>query len=96
MSVHRMVRSNGAVVWQVRWREGGRGSRARARTFDCKSDAMAFEDELRRRRRLGDLTGFAGAQETLNPLRDGDVGEDAARGPLAGLRGAPSSGTTRG
>jgi integrase len=27
---------------------------------------MAFEDELRRRRRLGNLAGFAGAQETLN------------------------------
>ena len=27
---------------------------------------MAFEDELRRRRRLGELVGFAGAQETLN------------------------------
>lgn len=51
MSVHRMVRSDGSVAWQVRWREGGRGSRARARTFDRKGDAMAFEEELRRRRR---------------------------------------------
>src|SRR4051812_42573393 len=61
-----MVRRDGSVSWQVRWREGGRGSRTRARTFDRKSDAQAFEDELRRRRRLGDLVGFAGAEETLN------------------------------
>jgi integrase len=66
MSVHRIVRSDGSVAWRVRWREGGRGSRARTRTFDRKADAVAFDDELRRRRRLGDLAGFAGAQETLN------------------------------
>jgi integrase len=61
-----MVRSDGSVSWQVRWRDGGRGSRSRARTFDRRADAIAFEDELRRRRRLGELVGFAGAQETLN------------------------------
>jgi integrase len=61
-----MVRKDGPVSWQVRWREGGRGSRTRARTFDRKADALAFDDEIRRRRRLGDLVGFAGAQETLN------------------------------
>jgi integrase len=66
MSIHRMVRSDGSVSWQVRWRDGGRGSRARARSFDRRADAVAFEDELRRRKRLGDLVGFAGAQETLN------------------------------
>jgi integrase len=66
MSIHRIERDNGSVVWRVRWRDGGRGSRARSRRFDRKADAVAFEDELRRRRRLGDLVGFAGAQETLN------------------------------
>jgi integrase len=59
-------RSDGSVVWKVRWRDGGRGSRSRSRTFDRKADAAAFDDELRRRRRLGDLAGFAGSQETLN------------------------------
>jgi integrase len=53
-------------VWRVRWREGGRGSRARARTFDRKGDAVAFDDELRRRRRLGELGAFAGSGETLD------------------------------
>ncbi len=77
VSVHRIVREDGSVSWLVRWREGGRGSRMRARRFDRKADAVAFEDEIRRRRRLGELVGFAGAQETLNHLRDRDVGEDA-------------------
>ena len=61
-----MVRKDGMGSWQVRWRDGGRGSRTRARTFHRKADAVAFDDEVRRRRRLGELVGFAGAQETLN------------------------------
>jgi integrase len=66
VSIHRIVRDDGSVVWRVRWREGGRGSAERSRRFDRKADAQAFEDELRRRRRLGELVGFAGAKETLN------------------------------
>ena len=66
MSVQRIARKDGSTSWLVRWREGGRGSRMRARTFDRKGDAVAFDDEIRRRRRLGDLVGFAGANETLN------------------------------
>jgi len=66
VSVRRLVRQDQSVVWQVRWRDGGRGSRERSRCFDRKADAQAFEDELRRRRRLGELVDFTGAQETLN------------------------------
>ncbi len=66
MSIHRIVRKDGSVVWRVRWREGGRGSAERSRRFDRKADAQAFEDELRRRKRLGELVGFSGAKETLN------------------------------
>ena len=51
--------------WRVRWREAGRGSTARTRTFDRKADAVAFEDELRRRRRLGDLGIFVGRGKRL-------------------------------
>jgi integrase len=65
VSVHRIVRRDGSVAWRVRWREGGRGSPARSRTFERRADAMAFEDELRRRRRLGDVESFA-SSETLN------------------------------
>lgn len=66
MSVHRMQRGNGSVAWRVRWRDAGRGSRARSRTFDRKADAVAFDDELRRRRRLGELGVLAGSAETLD------------------------------
>jgi integrase len=66
MSVHKIERPDRSVVWRVRWREGGRGSRARTRTFDRKGDAVAFEDELRRRRRLGELGLLPGSQETLD------------------------------
>jgi integrase len=65
MSVHRIERG-GSVVWRVRWREGGRGSPARTRTFDRKADAVAFDDELRRRRRLGEVGLLPGSQETLD------------------------------
>jgi integrase len=65
MSVYRIER-RGTVVWRVRWREGGRGSRARTRTFERKADAVAFDDELRRRRRLGEVGLLPGSQETLD------------------------------
>lgn len=81
MSVSRAQRADGSVVWKVRWREGGRESRARARTFSRKADAVAFDDELRRRRRLGELAPFVGSQETL----DRYVSETWARTHLATL-----------
>src|SRR3978361_817582 len=65
MSVHRIER-NGSVVWRCRWREGRRGSRAGARTCGRRSAAVAYEDELRRRRRLGELGLMPGSQETLD------------------------------
>jgi integrase len=66
MSVKRIERDDGSVVWKVRWREGGRGSQERSRTFTRRADAVAFDDELRRRRRLGEVVGVAGSQETLD------------------------------
>jgi integrase len=66
MSVHRIDRGGGSVVWRVRWREAGRGSRERTRTFERKADAVAYDDELRRRRRLGELGLLPGSQETLD------------------------------
>src|SRR3954449_8508396 len=57
---------SGAVpAWRVRWRDGGRGSASRSRTFTRKADAQRFEDELRRRRRLGEIGLLVGSQETL-------------------------------
>ena len=66
MSVHRIQRPNGSIAWRVRWREGGRKSRERTRTFDRKSDAVAFHEELRRRRRLGEVGLLIGGEQTLN------------------------------
>ena len=54
------------MVWRVRWREGGRGAPARTRTFTRKGDAVAFEDEVRRRQRLGDMGLLVGSKETLD------------------------------
>ncbi len=49
-------------AWRVRWREGGRN---RSRTIGRKSDALAFDAEVRRRLRLGELA-FEAADETLD------------------------------
>src|SRR6266511_3209493 len=62
MSVEKVTRKSGALVWRVRWREGLRN---RARTFDRKGDAMRFETEVRRRQQTGDLPPVEGGRETL-------------------------------
>lgn len=59
MSVERRVKG-GAVRWVARWREDGHD---RARTFDLKRDAEAFEREMRRRAQLG-------AHAHLEPSRE--------------------------
>ena len=66
MSVQRVELADGTVSWRVRWRDGGRGSRMNSRSFDRKADAVAFDDELRRRRRLGDMATVVGSQDTLD------------------------------
>lgn len=62
MSVEKVTRKSGAVVWRVRWREAGRN---RARTFDRKADAARFETEVRRRQQTGELPPLEGGRETL-------------------------------
>lgn len=52
MSIERVVRKSGTVRWRVRWREDGSN---RTRTFTRKDDARAWDDEVRRRKRLGTL-----------------------------------------
>jgi integrase len=66
MSVQRVELADGTVRWRVRWRDGGRGSRMNSRSFARKADAVAFDDELRRRRRLGDMATVVGSQDTLD------------------------------
>src|SRR5512133_4279024 len=71
MSVHREVGPGGAIVYRVRWREGGRGSRARCRTFDVEDDARDFDRRVRRLKQTGDPALFA---DEIT-LRDYIVGE---------------------
>jgi integrase len=66
MSVQRVVLADGTISWRVRWRDGGRNSRMNSRSFARKADAVAFDDELRRRRRLGDVASVVGSQDTLD------------------------------
>jgi integrase len=66
MSVQRVVLADGTVSWRVRWRDSGRNSRMNSRSFARKADAVAFDDELRRRRRLGDVASVVGSQDTLD------------------------------
>jgi integrase len=48
--------------WRVRYREGERN---RSKTFDRKTEAQAFEDEVRRRRRLGTLAELDAGREPV-------------------------------
>ncbi len=61
MSIERLDRQGG-TVWRVRWREGGQN---RARVLGRKRDAEAFDAEIRRRKRAGELLESAGARMTL-------------------------------
>jgi integrase len=60
MSVEKVARASGEIVWRVRWRQHGHN---RARTFSTKRDARDFDAEIRRRRRAGSLAQLdAGTQ----------------------------------
>ncbi len=61
--------------WQVRWREGGRGSRAHKRTFERKGDAERFEREVKRRKELGELALWGAAEPQRPGARSRVVGE---------------------
>lgn len=52
MSVEKIELQDGRVVWRVRWRQGRRN---RSKVLGRKRDAEAFDAEMRRRRRLGEL-----------------------------------------
>ncbi len=62
MSVERVVRKTGEVVWRVRWREGDSN---RSKVLGRKRDAEAFDAEVRRRQRTGELRLLDGGKETL-------------------------------
>jgi hypothetical protein len=59
VSVERAKRKDGSVVWRVRWRQGGRN---RSKVLGRKRDAEAFDAELVRRKRTGELALDAGKE----------------------------------
>jgi integrase len=56
------------VQWRVCWREAGRGSQQRQRTFDRKRDAEDFDREVKRRKRLGELALWEHRNRTVREL----------------------------
>lgn len=62
MSVERVERKDGSVVWRVRWRQAGRN---RSKVLGRKRDAEAFDAELRRRKRTGELAQLDAGEEPL-------------------------------
>jgi integrase len=62
VSVEKVKRAGGDVVWRVRWRQHGRN---RARTFSTRRDAADFDAEVRRKRRAGALVALDAGSETL-------------------------------
>lgn len=63
MSIERRVLNSGEVVWRVRWREGNRN---RSRVLGRKADAVAFDAEVKRRARLGELVAIDAGRERLD------------------------------
>ena len=62
MSVERVERKDGGVVWRVRWRQGGRN---RSKVLGRKRDAEAFDAEITRRKRTGELALLDAGKELL-------------------------------
>lgn len=62
MSVETLTRDNGTKRYKVRWREAGRN---RARSFDRKRDAEAFDTQLRALKAAGGLDIFNAGEQTL-------------------------------
>src|SRR3954452_22056392 len=68
MSVERVVRKDGGVVWRMRWRQAGRN---RSKVLGRKRDADAFDAEIVRRKRTGELARLDAGKEPL-----ADFGEE--------------------
>lgn len=64
MSVERRQQTSGEVVWRVRWRDAQ--GRNRSRVLGRKRDAEAFDAEIKRRMRTGELAALDGGRETLD------------------------------
>lgn len=62
MSVEKVVRANGHV-WRVRWRDDT--GQARSKVLGTKRDAEAFDAEIKRLKRTGDLESLVKERPTL-------------------------------
>lgn len=63
MSVERTPQQGGKTVYRVRWRD--QQGRNRSRVLGRKRDADAFDAEIKRRKRTGDLAVMDAGRETL-------------------------------
>lgn len=63
MSVEKVTRKDGSIVWRVRWRENDRN---RSGTYSRREDARAADVEIIRRKRLGTLAGLDAGRESLD------------------------------
>jgi integrase len=59
---------SGDVRWEIRYNDAGRKSAYRNRRFERKEDAQIFLDEMRRRRRLGDLAESEWSRRAVREL----------------------------
>jgi integrase len=64
MSIERVKRKDGAIVYRVRWRDTT--GRNRARVIGRKRDAEAFDAEITRRKRTGELALMDAGREGLD------------------------------
>jgi integrase len=66
MSVWPIRSPSGEKRWKVMWREGGRGSRQRSKTFTNERDAKRYDVAIRRARDLGQLAAeVVGSEQTV-------------------------------
>lgn len=63
MSVEKVDRKGGSV-WRVRWRD--EGGNERSRVIGNKRDAVVFDGELKRKKRLGELAAADAGTESLD------------------------------
>ena len=62
MSIERVERKSG-IVWRMRWRDAA--GRAHSKVVGRKRDAEAFEAEIMRRKRTGEIDLFGAGKQTL-------------------------------
>lgn len=66
MKPRKRVNRDGSEVWVIRWREAGRGSRNRSKTFRREGDARRFATAVQRAKDLGQLSSeVVGSEQTF-------------------------------